>query len=158
MSTESASEIIHTATVAIFSPNMRRILVTVNHKLNGVVPLGGKFDPEQDAHIYDTAFREAREEGNILLFPGAGVFLDKDGKPTNDQPIIQEVPFLFPDGKRGQDSLFFFRLHQVPPFDLPKTTFFLHKNEYKKDSFTYEGVPYEFRALDVREKVLAIMR
>lgn len=158
MSTESGQEIISTATIAIFSPNMRRVLVMVNCKLNGIVPLGGKIDPEKDAHIYDTAFREVKEEGRILLFPGAGVYLDKDGKPTDSQPIIQEASFLFPDGKKGYDSLFFFRLHQIPQFDLPENTFFIHRDEYRKDSFTFKGRPYEFRALDVRAKILAIMR
>jgi hypothetical protein len=127
MSTQLREEIIPTATIAIFSPNMRRVLVTVNTKLDGIVPLGWKFDPQKDVHIYDTAFREVKEEGRILLFPGAGVFLDKDGKPTDNQPIIQEASFLFPDGKKGHDSLFFFRLHQMPKFDLPEKTFFLHK-------------------------------
>jgi hypothetical protein len=158
MSTQLREEIIPTATIAIFSPNMRRILVIVNEKLDGIVPLGGKFDPQKDLNIYDTAFREVKEEGRILLFPGAGVFLDKDGKPVDDQPIIQEAPFLFPDGKKGNDSLFFFRLHQMPKFDLPEKTFFIHKDEYRKDSFTFQGRLYEFRALDVRERVLGIMR
>ncbi|MBP7773591.1 hypothetical protein KA071_00715 [Candidatus Gracilibacteria bacterium] len=158
MSTQLREEIIPTATIAIFSPNMRRVFVTVNEKLDGIVPLGGKFDPQKDLHIYDTAFREVKEEGRILLFPGAGVFLGKDGKLDNNQPIIQESSFVFPDGKKGHDSLFFFRLHQMPKFDLPEKTFFIHKDEYKKDSFTFQGRPYEFRALDVRERVLEIMR
>lgn len=100
MSTQLREEIVPTATIAIFSPNMRRVLVIVNEKIDGIVPLGGKFDPQKDLHIYDTAFREVKEEGRILLFPGAGVFLDKDGKPVNDQPIIQESSFVFPDGKK----------------------------------------------------------
>ncbi len=158
MSTQLIEEIIPTATIAIFSPNMRRVLVTVNEKLDGIVLLGGKFDPQKDLHIYDTAFREAKEEGKILLFPGAGVFLDKDAKPASDQPIIQESSFVFPDGKKGHDSLFFFRLHNIPVFHLPESTFFVHKDEYKKNSFTFQGQTYQFRALDVRERVLAIMR
>lgn len=40
MSTQLREEIIPTATIAIFSPNMRRVLVTVNTKLDGIVPLG----------------------------------------------------------------------------------------------------------------------
>lgn len=46
----------------------------------------------------------------------------------------------------------------MPKFDLPEKTFFIHKDEYKKDSFTFQGRQYVFRALDVRERVLTIMR
>ncbi len=158
MSTQLREEIVPTATIAIFSPNMRRVLVTVNEKLDGIVPLGGKFDPQKDLHIYDTAFREVKEEGKILLFPETGVFLDKEGKPVNNQPIIQEMPFQFPDGRRGHDSLFFFRLHEMPIFRLPENTFFICRGEYRRDSFEFQGRTYEFRALDVREKVLQIMK
>lgn len=65
-----------TATVAIFSPDMREVLLIFNTKIGGLVPVGGKFDYTRDRDIADTALREAQEEAKIVLFPGSGIFLD----------------------------------------------------------------------------------
>lgn len=62
MSTESLPGIILTATVGIFSPDMKEVIVVVNDKLGGVVPVGGKYDPKRDRGIDDTARRESVEE------------------------------------------------------------------------------------------------
>ncbi len=75
MSTESGREVIQTATVAIFSPCMREVLLIFNTKIGGLVPVGGKFDPKRDSTIEDTAIFEAREEAEIELC-SSGTFLD----------------------------------------------------------------------------------
>lgn len=76
MSTESPQEVIQTATVAIFSPEMTEVLLIYNAKIDGLVPVGGKFDPKKDRNIDDTAVREALEESQICLSPGLGTFLE----------------------------------------------------------------------------------
>lgn len=63
MSKESPSDdIIYTATVAIFSPDMKRVVMVVNLKLKRILPPGGKFDKTVDGDIIATAFREVKEE------------------------------------------------------------------------------------------------
>ena len=157
MSTESGWEVIQTATVAIFSPDMREILLIYNKKIDGLVPVGGKFEPTKDRDIADTAVREAWEEVRLGLFPGSGVFLDIEWNSVEDQRVIQEHDFSFPDGKSGHDTLYFFRLHQKPSFSLPKWAYFLDKSSYSRERIEIEKKMYEFRALDIRERILSIL-
>lgn len=58
MSTESRIEPIQTATVGIFSPDLQKILLVYNAKLDGIVPPGGKYDKNRDHSLVDTAIRE----------------------------------------------------------------------------------------------------
>lgn len=158
MSTESGAEIIQTATVGIFSPWLEQILLVYNAKLDGLVPPGGKFNLWRDRNILDTALRETREETWLVLFHGSGVFLDERGAQVDTPVIIWEKDFIFPDGKRGHDALFFFQLHDIPEFALKAGAHWLTKAQYSLERREIDGKMHEFRALDVRKRVLAIMR
>ena len=63
-SLQNHSKIIHTATVAIFTPDMRRTLLLCNAHLMAIVPAGGKQEPT-DENIYHTGLRETFEELGI---------------------------------------------------------------------------------------------
>ncbi len=67
MSTENPERIISTATVVIFSPDMRRTLLVFNDKLMAFVPPGGKQESKDNDDIIKTAFREIMEEVGIEL-------------------------------------------------------------------------------------------
>ena len=84
MSTESPPDIISTATVVIFSPDMREIIVIVNEKLRKILPPWWKFDPQVDTTILDTALRETLQEIGLALLPETWAFLDQDGNPIDD--------------------------------------------------------------------------
>lgn len=58
MSTESPEQPIQTATVGIFSPDLKRTLLIYNTKLDGLVPPGGKYDKSRDVTLVDTAIHE----------------------------------------------------------------------------------------------------
>lgn len=115
MSTESQTDIIQTATVAIFSSDMAQMIVVVNKKLRRILPPWWKFNPLQDTNILDTVFREAREEISLALFPWTGLFLNKVGNPIIDpDPVeVERFTFVHDRSTEGEDHLFFFRLHEM---------------------------------------------
>lgn len=158
MSTESLWEPIRTATVAIFSPDLRQVLLVYNQKLDGLVPPGGKFDPLRDRNILDTALYETSEETWLTLFQATGVFLDEQGQPIDYPLIVSENHFLFPNGRPGHDSLYFFGLHNMPHFKLKPGTFWLEKSKYGWERIQIKERMYQFCARDIQSKVLSIMR
>lgn len=158
MSTESLIEPIQTATVAVFSPDLTQILLVYNAKLDGLVPVGGKRDVDKDKDLLETALREGREEAGLLLFHWTGVFLDTRGVPLDYPLIVWEEDFLFPDGKKGRDSLYFFRLHEIPGFELRPELHWLNKTQYAWERVEIRGEMYQFRAWDIQARVLAIMQ
>lgn len=158
MSTESRIEPIQTATVGIFSPDLEQTLLVYNAKLDGLVPPGGKYDKRRDITLVDTAIHEVSEETWILLFHGTGVFLDGQGMPIRDPWVISEMNFPFPDGQQGHDSLYLFRLHEMPRFQLKTGSHWLHRKQYAWERVEIPGDRmYQFRALDIRDKILQIM-
>lgn len=158
MSTESRIEPIQTATVGIFSPDLKHILLVYNAKLDGLVPPGGKYDKYRDRTLVGTAIREAWEETGILLFHGTGVFIDGWGTPINYPEVVSEMSFSFPDGQQGHDSLYLFRLHEMPRFQLKTESHWLRRKQYSWERVEIWGKMYQFRALDIQEKILAIMQ
>ena len=147
MSTESQNDIIQTATVAIFSPDMQRVIMIVNRRLWRILPPWGKFDFRKDWDIVDTLLREIGEEIRLALFPGTGIFLDYGGKPTNHISPVFIENFEFIDGSgSAQDSLFFFRLHDELSWRIlfgETQWFFLSKVELWQEKMERGGRTYE---------------
>ncbi len=158
MSTESPSEPIRTATVGIFSPDLSHILLVYNAKLDGLVPPGGKYDKNRDRTLVDTAIREVWEEVWFLLFHGTGVFMDGWGTPIDYPEVVSEMSFLFPDGQIGCDSLYLFRLHEIPGFELRPGLHWLNKKQYTWERVEIWEKMYQFRAPDIQQIILKIMR
>ncbi len=113
MSTEFPSDIIQTATVAIFSPDMKRIIVVTNEKLWIIIPPGGKYEKEKDKDIFATAMREVKEEVWIDISLIIGDFLSRDGNIALSPEIIGVHNFTFSHNwDKGEDFLYFFRLKE----------------------------------------------
>lgn len=111
MSRESTPDIIQTATVAIFSPDMRTIIVIVNERLGMVLPPGWRHEEGKDNSIFATAIREVEEEIWLNLLQIPGNFLDQYWATTLHPIVIHQENFIFSDNqKRGLNSLYFFRL------------------------------------------------
>lgn len=110
MSTESPSDIIKTATVAIFSPDMKSVILIVHERLGMILPPGWKMEPS-DADIFATAVREVREEIWVNLLEIKGSFLDENGWNSRMPVIISKEEFFFSNThKNAINSLYFFRL------------------------------------------------
>lgn len=110
MSTEFPPDIIQTATVAIFSPDMRSIIVIVNERLGMILPPGWRKE-ENDADIFATAVREVEEEIWLNLLKIPGDFLDSSWAATPRPIVIHQEDFIFSDNqKKARNSLYFFRL------------------------------------------------
>ena len=162
--TES-SEIIQTATVVIFSSDMRNIIVVINKKLNSILPPGGKFDPEKDNNILDTALREVLEEIGLVLSPKIGNFLDKNWvEIIIPEPVLVES-FQFINGSgSAQDSLFFFRLHASLNFTLKNEMqwFFVNREFLLKERMTLGIDDYQMLLSNeqsgMRKMILNIVR
>lgn len=162
MSTESQNGLVRTATGVIFSPEMNGALVVVNKKLNRILPPGRKFDAYQDMDIVDTLLREIREEIRLALFPATWVFLNRMGIPIVDPEPVQREEFIFiDDGKtRGQDFLFFFRLHTMVWFRLKGEVqgHFFTKEQIEQERAELESGMYEVLFPSLREAILKVMR
>ena len=66
---------------------MTHVLLIYHNKLQMLIPVGGKRE-YKDRDMQDTGNRETAEEAGLALFPGTGVFLDRNGEPTDEQPVI----------------------------------------------------------------------
>jgi len=117
-----------TATVAIFSPAMIRILLVKNDVVWALMPPGGK---QQHIDLWDpcrTALREVVEEVGIdLTKPDIGTWLDAAWEKTSSPTLIQTHTFSMKD-KWYIDYLYFFRLSWE------------HSEEYKAEKI---GVFYD---------------
>lgn len=110
MSTEFTPDTIETATVAIFSPDMRRVIVIVHEKLGMILPPGWGRE-EWDMDILATAIREVKEEIWLNLREIPGNFLDSSWNNVEDPVVIHQENFIFPHNqKKALNSLYFFRL------------------------------------------------
>lgn len=110
MSTEFTSDKIETATVAIFSPDMRRVIVIVNEKLGMILPPGWSRE-EWDIDILATAIREVKEEIWLNLLEIPGNFINSSWNTVLNPVVIHQENFIFPhNNKRALNSLYFFRL------------------------------------------------
>ncbi len=170
MSTDSPSEVILTATVAIFSPGMTEMVAVINKRLKTalfpkwrILPPGGKCDPDMDGkNLLNTALRETGEEIRLALFPGTWVFLDKNGIPIIDPEPVAIEPFAFINdvSKKGRDHLYFFRLHEKPDFDLRGETqgFWYTRRQIRQDIAEIDWVKYEVLFPQLKATILAVMR
>jgi len=162
MSTESPSDIVMTATVCIFSPDMKGIIVVVNNRLNRILPPWWKFDPKKDAIILDTAIRETAEEIRLALFPGTGEFLDRSGNPVDHiEPVeIEDFIFTHDSNMRGRDHLYFFRLHEMVWFDLRGQLqgYFFTKDQIQRERWEIDTVMYPVLFPGIRQAVLQVMQ
>jgi hypothetical protein len=160
MSTEYPWESLQTATVAILVEHNGKdeIALVTNWIVGGLLSAGWKFNPQKDRDIADTGIREGGEETKIALFPGTGTFLDKEWKPTIDQEVIQKRDFVFPNGKKWVDTLYFFRLFEKPKFTLPAGVYFIDKEQYSQPNIVIDDKTYTFVAPDTREAILRIMK
>lgn len=167
MSKESPSDdIIYTATVAIFSPDMKRVVMVVNLKLKRILPPGGKFDKTVDGDIIATAFREVKEEVWLVLSTQIGTFLNRSSQPVNTPEIINVESFRFINGAGwGQDSLFFFRLDDDKNVSLlwQLQGFFVTKNEAMEMQMEKNGNEYGLflppeQKSQMKDLILSVMK
>jgi|GEM_PF-5174804 len=68
MSTEYQNTIIQTATAAILTYDLSRVLIVHNEAINRALPPGGKWE-KYDRKIEDTCNREVWEEVGFAPFP-----------------------------------------------------------------------------------------
>ncbi len=102
---------INSGTVVIFSPNMDGIICVANEKCWLIVPPWWKHVP-WDKNIAKTAVREVEEEIGLRMTKEIGNWLDSTGKISKRPKAVYCDEFIYPDGSRGRDYLFLFRLFQ----------------------------------------------
>lgn len=163
MSIQSPLDMMMTATVCIFSPDMKEIIVKIHTKLNRIMPPWGKFDSHKDMTLLDTALRETREELWLALFPWTGVFLDVDGNPIIDAEPVQRDDFVMlgDSSIQGTDHLFFFRLHDPIQFDIwgeGSRGYFFTKGQIERERWELEGNMYQLFFRSIRDAVLRVMQ
>lgn len=161
MSTESLSDIIPTATVAIFSPDMKRLILIVNKKLSMILPPGWKRE-EGDSDIFATAVREVFEEIWLNLLDTKWSFLNENGRDSFLPAIIWQEYFPFHDlQKQGFNSLYFFRLaEELPDTDLKGELqwFYYTKNQILQESVLIWGRKYDILDPNTKAKIVAVMK
>ncbi len=172
MSMESP-QIIKTATVWIYSHDMRHALHIFNEKLNNElsttkkpkwlwISAGWKHEIG-DIDIEYTAIREVGEETGITLGHLSGVFLDRNWKPVDTQEVIDTEGFNL-NGKPAQDFLFYFRLHPDSPFEnianlLATTqTIWLTREQINTGEVELNGKIQQIKSGWLREKILRVMK
>jgi 8-oxo-dGTP pyrophosphatase MutT (NUDIX family) len=161
MSRESTPDIIQTATVAIFSPDMRTVIVIVNERLGMILPPGWRKETI-DADIFATAVREVEEEIWLNLLKIPGNFLDQYWATKLHPIVIHQENFVFSDNqKRALNSLYFFQL--ADPIDESQLTAELHWLYYTKAQIGEESIcirEKEYVILDptTKEFILRVMQ
>lgn len=162
MSTESLRDITLTATVVIFSSNMDLVIGHKHKKFHRIMPPGGKFEPLQDKDILGTALRETREEVWLVLFPGTGVFLDRNARPVSYAEYVETSSFEFPGKKESAiDHLFYFRLHDNSlHFNLENESrgIFFDRKTIQKEEVEIGWLTYGLPFLNIKNAILRVMR
>ncbi len=159
MSTESQSEIIWTATVGIFSPDMTKTILVCNDRLNALVPAGGRFEDKRDGNIFSTACRETKEEIGLILSSENGTFLDASGHPMNEKRAVLTWPYSL-QGKPAQDHLYLFRLHTLSghTFSAEKVWRIFTKQELSTNTTLIEERQYNVLVPGTRDVILFVMK
>jgi 8-oxo-dGTP pyrophosphatase MutT (NUDIX family) len=160
MSTEFPTDIIQTATVAIFSPDMRRVIVIVHEKLGMILPPG--WTKEDDEDILATAIREVKEEIWLNLLEIPGNFIDSSWNTVLDPVVIHQEEFTHPRNQQtALNSLYFFRLAEY--IDESQMIAELEWMNYTKSQISQKSVQIwerEYVILDptTKEFILCVMR
>ncbi|MFA6080675.1 MAG: hypothetical protein WC753_04350 [Candidatus Gracilibacteria bacterium] len=152
-------EITRTATVAIFSPDMKRTLLIFNEHLMAIVPPGGKQDDKDKGSICRTGRREVREEVGIDLETTSGIWLGIRGNRITDQKVVRRAFFTL-NGKNFIDSLFFYQLignHQNL-YDAEKRGEWYAKKTLQPETILLDGRAYGVLVPGTREAVFNIMK
>lgn len=161
MSTEFPPDIIQTATVAIFTPDLRSIVVVVNERLGMIVPPGWKMEAT-DEDIFATALREVWEEIWLVLDYNIWNFLDRHGNVVSTPEIAYIRDFIFPyNGSRGEDHLYFFLLNKSihPDFlKAEKQWIYYTKSEVMKREVIILWKTYRVFNDDMKLHILPIMQ
>jgi 8-oxo-dGTP pyrophosphatase MutT (NUDIX family) len=161
MSTEFPRDIIQTATVAIFSPDMWGVIVIVHEKLRMILPPGWSRE-ECDTDILATAIREVKEEIWLNLLEIPGNFIDSSWNIVFDPVVIHQEEFTHPrNQKTALNSLYFFRLAEH--IDEPQMIAELQWMNYTKSQISQKSVRIwerEYVILDptTKEFILCVMR
>lgn len=159
MSNENHPEnIIPTATVAIFSPDMWRILLVFNDRLMAFVPPGGKQKPEDNWDIVATAFREVQEETGVDLHTLHWEWLDVSGNVVSGPTVVQEESFDL-ERKQYQDFLFFFRLvgDYQETYQAEKIAEWYTRKTVIRPSVVIGGRASKVLVEGIRKNILAVM-
>lgn len=160
MSRESAPDIIQTATVVIFSPDMLTVIMIVHEKLGMILPPG--WTKEDDEDILATAIREVKEEIWLNLLEIPGNFIDSSWNIVLDPAVIHQEEFTHPrNQKTALNSLYFFRLAEH--IDEPQMIAELQWMNYTKSQISQKSVRIwerEYVILDptTKEFILCVMR
>ena len=155
---QNHSEITPTATVAIFTPDMRRILLVFNEKLMALVSPWGKQE-STDKNIYHTWLREVWEEVGIDIPVTSWQWLDINWEIVTHQTIVQEYQFEF-WGKNFLDHLFFYRLsgEHREIYEAEKRGEWYSKKTLQPKTILLDGRAYRELVPGTREAVLDIMK
>lgn len=159
MSTEFPPDIIQTATVAIFSPDMRRIIVIVNETCNMILPPGWTKEDGED--ILATAIREVKEEIWLSLLEIPGNFLDPSWNTVSHPEVIHQEKFIHPrNHKQAINSLYFFRLLEFIPEDLLQAELqwsYYTKEFILQDNIQIGGRNYPILDPETKKIILRVM-
>ncbi|MBP9812641.1 NUDIX domain-containing protein [Candidatus Gracilibacteria bacterium] len=160
MSRESTPDVIQTATVAIFSPDMRRIIVIVNETCRMILPPGGTKEDDED--ILATAIREVKEEIGLNLLEIPGNFLDSSGNTVLHPVVIHQEKFIHPrNQKKALNSLYFFRLSEFIPEDFLQAElkgFYYTKEFISRESVQIGDRSYPILDPETKKFILRVMR
>ena len=157
-SLQNHSEIIHTATVAIFTPDMRRVLLVFNEHLMAIVPPWGKQEPT-DRNIYHTALREVLKVVGIDIPVTPWNWLNIWGSIASHQEVVQTFSFQIVR-ENFLDHLFLYQLTGEYPeiYEAEKRGEWYTKKRIQSGLIRVYGRAFSVLVPGTREAVLGIMK
>lgn len=148
-----------TATVGVFSHDMKMTLLVCNEKIGALVPPWGKSEPT-DVNIYHTGLRELWEEVGIDLPVTDGEWLDEKGQIAEYQKIVSVQPFQI-GTKNMLDHLFLYRLDKKYTWGVfagEKQWRWYVKNDIEAETITVQDTEYWVLVPGTREVILALLQ
>lgn len=148
-----------TATVGIFSHDMKQTLLVCNDRIGALLPPWGKYEPT-DVNIYHTGLRELWEEVGIDMPVTPGDWLDEEGNIAQYQKIVRVYQFQTGTQKR-LDHLFLYRLdrkYSWGVFAAEKQGRWYVKKDLEPETVTIQDTTYRILVPGTRETILSLLQ
>jgi len=148
-----------TATVGVFSHDMKNTLLVCNDKIGALVPPWGKSE-KTDVNIYHTGLRELWEEVGIDMPVTPGDWLDENGEIAQYQTVVNIQPFHI-GTQEMLDHLFLYRLdkqYSWAVFAGEKQWRWYAKRDIEPETITIQDTTYRVLVPGTRETILALLR